>query len=64
VGRGGKNNLYTTVQKYWHLSKALGGPNSRSVRRNFMLKMAVFNHKEGNWWLKFAPLNIAQNCMG
>jgi len=50
VGRGGKNNVYTKAQKYWHLSKALGDQTAKV--------------SEGNWWLKFAPLNIAQNCMG
>jgi hypothetical protein len=24
--------------------------------------MAISNYKEGKWWLKFAPLNIAQTA--
>jgi hypothetical protein len=40
------------------------GPDSVSVRRNFMLKMAIFNHKEGNWYLKFAPPEYSSKLHG
>ena len=43
MGRGVEKRFIYKSAKIWAFKYSSTGPDSRSVRRNFMLKMAIFN---------------------